>query len=159
MKGQIVGVLLAAGFSTRFGANKLLHCLNDGTPLAIAAARNLIQGIPLAVAVIGPGNDPLGELIEREGLDVVVNDRAGEGMGTSLAYGVKATSEAMGWVIALADMPFIRPATIRSLAERMQGGAIIAAPTHGQRHGHPVGFARSLYSELSRLKGERVRVG
>ena len=109
MKGQIVGVLLAAGFSTRFGANKLLHCLDDGTPLAIAAARNLIQGIPRAVAVIGPGNDPLGELIERVGLDVVVNDRAGEGMGASLAHGVKATSEGMGWVIALADCPSFTP--------------------------------------------------
>ncbi|MDS4069952.1 MAG: NTP transferase domain-containing protein, partial [Candidatus Competibacter sp.] len=31
------GILLAAGFSRRFGANKLLQPLADGVPMALAA--------------------------------------------------------------------------------------------------------------------------
>ena len=42
--------------------------------------------------------------------------RAQEGMGASLACGVMASPDASGWIVALADMPWIRPATIQSVA-------------------------------------------
>jgi molybdenum cofactor cytidylyltransferase len=51
-------------------------------------------------------------------------------------------------------MPFIRPETIRIVTKALQEGAAIAAPSfHGER-GHPVGFARRFYEELSSLRGE-----
>ena len=45
-------ILLAAGRSSRFGGNKLLHPLADGTPVALAAARNLVAALPGALAVV-----------------------------------------------------------------------------------------------------------
>ena len=50
-----VGILLAAGFSRRFGAeDKLMQLLPDGRPLALAAAQNLLVALPRTIAVVRP---------------------------------------------------------------------------------------------------------
>ena len=60
-----------------------------------------------------------------------------------------------GWVIALADMPAIQPASISAVAEALAAGAPLAAPVyHGQR-GHPIGFARRFREALMSLAGDR----
>ena len=88
------------------------------------------------------------------GCNTVVCRNANEGMGTSLAAGVRATSDAKGWVIALADMPFIRPETIRIVTKALQEGAAIVAPSFRGERGHPVGFALRFCEELSSLRGD-----
>jgi len=154
MTSNIVGVLLAAGRGERFGGHKLLAPWHDGAAIAVAAARNLIDALPDSVAVLRPGDEILASLLAAEGLRIVVNPNADGGMGTSLACGV-AASEADGWVIALADMPAIRPATIQAVAEALAAGAPLAAPVyHGQR-GHPIGFARRFRAALAALDGDR----
>ena len=68
----MVGILLAAGFSRRFGAaDKLLQTLPDGRPIALAAAENLIKAIPLTIAVLRPENTALANLLENAGLKIV----------------------------------------------------------------------------------------
>ena len=47
-------------------------------------------------------------------------------MGLSLACGVRASADAPGWVIALADMPYILPATIAALVRCLRRGAALA---------------------------------
>ena len=154
MTSNIVGVLLAAGRGERFGGHKLLAPWRDGTAIAVAAARNLIDALPDSVAVLRPGDEILASLLAAEGLRIVVNPNADGGMGTSLACGV-AASEADGWVIALADMPASRPATIQAVAEALASGAPLATPVyHGQR-GHPIGFARRFRAALAALDGDR----
>ncbi|HYA47354.1 MAG TPA: nucleotidyltransferase family protein [Burkholderiales bacterium] len=155
----IRGILLAAGYSTRFGSNKLLHALpagapDAGTPMAIAAARHLLEVLPDSIAVVRPRAQKLGRLLRDAGCSTVVCKNAGEGMGTSLAAGVRAAAEADGWVIALADMPFVRPDTIAKVVKAMEQGAAIAAPAIGGQRGHPVGFARAFFEALSTLKGD-----
>ena len=154
MISNIVGVLLAAGRGERFGDHKLLARLPNGTTIGVAAARNLIDALPDCIAVLRPGDEILATLLAAEGLRIVVNPNADSGMGTSLARGVDA-AEADGWVIALADMPIIRPATIQAVAEAIAAGAALAAPVfHGER-GHPIGFARRFRTELTSLSGDR----
>jgi molybdenum cofactor cytidylyltransferase len=154
MISNIVGVLLAAGRGERFGSHKLLARLPNGTAIGVAAARNLIDALPNCVAVLRPGDEILASLLAAEGLRIVVNPNADGGMGTSLACGV-AAAEANGWVIALADMPAIRPATIQAVAEAIAAGAELAAPVfHGER-GHPIGFARRFRAALTALDGDR----
>jgi molybdenum cofactor cytidylyltransferase len=75
-------------------------------------------------------------------------------MGASLAWGITHTSQARGWVVALADMPFIRPATVQSVAKAVQQGALLAAPIYQGRRGHPVGFAKALGKELASLSSD-----
>jgi molybdenum cofactor cytidylyltransferase len=150
----IVGVLLAAGAGIRFGGDKLLARLPDGTRVGTRAARVLRSGVDRALAVVRPGDAALAGLIEAEGLDVVFFPDAKEGMGASLAFGVEAAPDADGWIIALADMPLVQRETIEVVAGMLRAGAWIAAPCLRGRRGHPVGFARALFPELTGLGGD-----
>lgn len=150
-----VGILLAAGSGSRFGAHKLLAPLPDGTPVGVAAARTLVQALPESLAVVRPGDDALIDMFTALGLRVVIHPGAQQGMGTSLATGIAACAEADGWLIALADMPWIRPATISLLAARLDAGASLVAPVCDGRRGHPVGFAAHWGERLRALSGDQ----
>jgi len=151
---NFVGILLAAGSASRFGGEKLLHPLADGVAIGAHAARNLLAVLPSVTAVVRWGDFPLQDVLEQEGCEVTMFQGAARGMGASLAYGVAQSGEADGWVIALADMPKVRPATIRGVIAALDGGALIAAPSLGGRRGHPVGFAAALRKELLALDGD-----
>lgn len=159
MAANIRGILLAAGYSKRFGSNKLLQPLPPGSPqagvpIALAAARHLIEALPDSIAVVRPRAQRLGKMLRDTGCKTIVCKNAAEGMGVSLAAGVRAVDDASGWVIALADMPFIRPDSIRIVARALSEGAAIAAPAYRGERGHPVGFARRFLGELSALRGD-----
>jgi molybdenum cofactor cytidylyltransferase len=151
---MINGILLAAGRGSRFGNNKLLHPLRDGTPVAVAAARHLVSVLPESLAVIRPGEEELARLLAAEGLELTVNQQAERGIGDSLACGVAAVAQAEGWVIALGDMPFIQPATIEGIVDLLKQGAWLAAPEYAGKRGHPVGFGQVLRAELEALQGD-----
>jgi molybdenum cofactor cytidylyltransferase len=148
------GVLLAAGLSSRFGGNKLLHPLESGVSVAEQAAHHLLLAVPASLAVIRPGDAPLRARLERAGLRVVECAAAARGMGASLACAVAASARARGWVVTLADMPWIRPSTIHRVALSVEAGAPIAAPRYRARRGHPVGFAAEWREQLLALNGD-----
>ncbi len=163
MSTGIRGLLLCGGAATRFGSNKLLAvppALPGGgeldQPLAVLAARNLIAGVGNALAVIRPGETRLRGALEAVGCDVIECSESRDGIGASLASGVAASASAAGWIVALGDMPFVRPGTIESVRAQLEIGALIAAPLNaltGER-GHPVGFACTLKDELAALRGD-----
>jgi molybdenum cofactor cytidylyltransferase len=153
------GILLAAGFSRRFGENnKLLHPLADGRPIALAAAQNLIQALPTVIAIVRPENHDLAELLMVAGLQVFACGEHEQEMADSLAAVVRYSSvfaaSDKGFVIALADMPYIRPETILAVANALASGASIVVPTYQNQRGHPVGFAAKYRNELEALRGD-----
>ena len=155
MRGApVVGILLAAGSATRFGGDKLLLPLPDGTPIGVAAFKNFAAAVDTVVAVVRIGDDALATVLAAHGARVTACPRAAEGMGESLAWGVRAAPAAAAWLIALADMPWVQPATIVRVGDALRQGALIAAPTWQDARGHPVGFAASLYAELIALTGD-----
>lgn len=158
---MIAGLLLAAGGSQRFGSDKLLAPLPEGTPMAVECARILRRGLeaedPL-LAVVRPDQTELAALLEAEGVSVFFSSRAQGGMGFSLADGVaearRRWPQAAGWLVALADMPFVRINTVAAVARAVEEGAAIAAPFEGDMRGHPVGFSAALGDELAALEGD-----
>ena len=161
MQNKLAGVLLAAGHGRRFGGDKLLARLPDGTPVALAAARNLRAGLagrqPTAVliAVLRPEQEALATLLEGEGFIIVCTTDAERGMGASLAAGVAASADAQGWIVTLADMPWLKADTIASVARALNEGATIAAPVVDGQRGHPVGFSQICRDELLQLDGDK----
>jgi molybdenum cofactor cytidylyltransferase len=155
MNSQVVGILLAAGAATRFGGHKLLARLSDGTPIAVAAAQSLAAAVDRAVAVVRPQDRELAGRLAAAGVEPLACAQAGEGMAASLACGVRRAAAAHGWVIALADMPFIRPPTTAAIARRIGAAHPIVAPVYRGRRGHPVGFYREAGAELTTLQGNR----
>ena len=151
---RIVGLLLAAGSASRFGSDKLLHRLPHGVPIAVQAARHLRKELASVVAVVRPGSDELGELLRAEGCEIAVCENADEGMGASLACAARSAPGADGYLIALADMPFVRPSSIAAVREALERGAPLAAPYFRARRGHPVGVSGSFQAELAALAGD-----
>jgi molybdenum cofactor cytidylyltransferase len=148
------GILLAAGFSRRFGANKLLQPLADGVPLALTAARRLRAALLDVLAVVNPRDPELARLLAEDGFPVTVCPRAQDGLGASLAWAIKYASRADAWIVALADMPYIQPQTIARVADAIDQSTALAAPVFRGRRGHPVGFGRAHFEALVRLAGD-----
>jgi molybdenum cofactor cytidylyltransferase len=122
--------------------------------MAAQAARHLKKEMPRVIAVLRPGADEAGRALAAEGCEIVVCRNAAEGMGASLACAVRAAPEAEGWLVALADMPFVRPTSIAAVRDALVRGAPLAAPYFRGRRGHPVGLARRFRAALEGLKGD-----
>ena len=151
---MIQGLLLAAGKSKRFGSQKLLAHLPNKQVIAIASAISLRNATDGMLAVVDPKDKALIDRLREAKTSIVPCSQSKFGLGHSIACGVAETNDALGWVIALADMPFIKSSTIESVVSILKKGALIAVPVCDGRRGHPVGFSQRLYSELLQLKGD-----
>jgi molybdenum cofactor cytidylyltransferase len=76
-------------------------------------------------------------------------------MAESLVRALSVTRGAAGWVVALGDMPYVRPATIAALMEAIRHGADIAVPTLQGRRGNPVAFSPFHLPRLLELRGDQ----
>jgi molybdenum cofactor cytidylyltransferase len=151
---NVVGLLLAAGSSRRFGSDKLLHRLPDGEFIVAASARRLAAATDRAIVLVRPEQPQLRMALEDLDVDIVEVENASVGMGVTLAAGVRAAPQADGWVVALADMPQVGADTLRQVVAALRTAAAIAAPFHEGRRGHPVGFARQWFDALAGLSGD-----
>lgn len=152
---MIVGVLLAAGAATRFGGDKLLAELAAGQSVAEVACTSLRPAVDRLIAVVRPGADELAARLAAAGAEVSVCAEAAQGMGVSLAHGVRQTADATGWLIALGDMPLVATADARRVADALRDGAVIVVPEVAGRRAHPVGFSSQLFAELAGLQGDQ----
>ena len=147
------GILLAAGSSSRFGGFKLMHMI-DGVPMALKSALTLRAALGAILVAVRPGSPCVPTLLAR-GFKVVECPRAREGMGGTLADVIaQVPPDTGGYVVALADMPFIAPESIRAVARALQDGATLVAPAHRGQRGHPVGLAARYRDELLALQGD-----
>ncbi len=156
---MIQGLLLAAGRSRRFGADKRRAML-DGEPLLLRSVRRWLQARDdvldsLLVVLREPSEQERELAAALQQLDVASTFCADAqwGMGHSLAWGVLQTPRADGWLIGLADMPALQPSSIRAVAHALRPDAIVV-PTHGGLRGHPVGFGRDFGDQLLAVRGD-----
>lgn len=154
-----VGILLAAGFSRRFGTNdKLMHALPDGRAIALVAAQNLVAALPHTVAVVRPESAALAQQLTQAGIVVITCSQQEQEMADSLSTAIRYTAgmaaAADGFVVALADMPYICAQTISDVAGALAAGSAIVVPTYRGQRGHPVAFSAKFRSELEGLHGD-----
>ena len=153
------GILLAAGYGRRFDPDgqqdKLLAPLADARPVLWHSARALADALPGSLAVIRPGQPERARWLHEAGCRVLEAPAAAAGMGHALAAAVAASAEADGWVVALADMPWLPAAAIRAVASRITTPSTVTAPRHAGQRGHPVGFGRAWGAQLMALEGDQ----
>ena len=158
MTPTIVGILLAAGRAARFGGAKLLAVVPGGDVtgecVGAAAARHLLAAVPQIVAVVRPDDPALAATLGAAGARVVRCANADDGMGASIACAVRATPDAAAWIVALADMPWIKPSTIARVVAAVAEGVPVVAPFHAGERGHPIGFGRTCQTALLALTGD-----
>ena len=156
MKNEPAVVVLAAGAGSRYRGTR--HKLSEklgGDTVLVRTLRNAIASEMPVVLVISESL-----IAEAKGLvapqDMVVVDarsQPGWGMGDSIAAGVSIHASATGWLVLPADMPLVRPSSLRAVAAALDQQPIAFAQHRGRR-GHPVGFGAELFSELVMLKGD-----
>jgi molybdenum cofactor cytidylyltransferase len=147
-------ILLAAGRSTRFGADKLRQPL-AGRPIAHHAAHTLSR-IPFAqrIAVVRSADLDLASF----GF-VTVSVEQGAPISASIARGVAAADEGGcdACLIALADMPIVPERHFRALLGSHVGA--VTATISGNLRSVPAVFARTMFPELRGLSGDRGAAG
>lgn len=161
-------ILLAAGSGKRFDPsgqhNKLLARLPSGVSVAASCAQHLLAVTPLCLAVLPalptmptPIQTELSAQLSELGCTItfLLDDATSPSMARSLKHGLLQTDASDAWIIALADMPSIRPESIRRLVDALQAGADIAVLSYQGRRGHPVGFSRLHLPELLQLNGDQ----
>lgn len=153
-------ILLAAGKSERFGGDKRLAEIRQpqGTqqPMLLTTLQQIhASGLPLFV-VLRPGDQQWGDALDKLSIDWGICPEAAQGMGHSLAFGVHATQHWNGWLIALADMPFIHSQTYRQVADSLKQHAIVRPRLQSQpeQPAHPVAFQRQFACELMACEGD-----
>jgi len=140
-------VVLAAGFSRRFGSPKQLFEL-DGETLVRRAARIAREIAPTIVVI------PCGALTIHEalcGLDVAVveNPTAAEGVASSIRAGVAATASDV--LLLVCDQPGVTAGHLRALTTT---GASLSASGYDGTCGTPAYFSAQWRVELLSLRGD-----
>lgn len=92
------------------------------------------------------------DAVRASGLSWHLEQAAHPGMGDSIAAAVRATPEAGSWLILPADLPLVRPDTLRCIAEAPPAQAVVR-PVYQGRQGHPVRFHRDCGEALRALGG------
>ena len=150
MTCNIGALVLAAGFSNRFGSIKLLAELETGLTVFEQTLLRICAAIDSVVVVTRPG---MPDQITSDSFPIHVFDQAKRGMGASLAYGISKIEHWDACLICLADMPFIGQNTYQILADNLTSNKIII-PTYKNKPGNPVGFGREFFGELKTLAGD-----
>ncbi len=158
MTPKIGAILLAAGLSRRAGDINKLTARLEGTAIVRRCLITLVS-IDADPLIVVTGHQP--DLIEQalEGLPArfIHNPDFAEGMASSLVAGIQALPASTDAVlIALGDMPHVKPATYKSLINEYKPdkGQEICVPTFQGIAGNPVLFGRRFFADLAGLSGD-----
>lgn len=154
-QGGCVALVLAAGRAERFGSDKRKARLRSGQSLlaaTLARAREVFDDVRV---VLRPGDVPEQLAIDLQ-VDIVWAAHADDGMGASLAAGVRALehSGAKAVAVLLGDMPWIDAQTLKQL-RTLSSTDHIVLPFHQGQRGHPVVFGRRFWPALAHLQGDQ----
>jgi molybdenum cofactor cytidylyltransferase len=156
--GSVSAVVLAAGMARRMGREKLLLTV-DGEPLLRHVVRE--AGMLGLSEILVVANEHNREEVRAALIDfpvrVLTNERAGEGIGTSIALGASSVADTSQALLLLqGDQPFVERAMLQKLiGEWREGDFDFVASSFAGVVTTPVLFARKLFDEMRVLRGDR----
>ena len=154
---MIAAVVLAAGASTRFGAQKLLASIGGAPLVRRTVERVVAAGLDDVVVVLGREAEAVRAALDDLPVRFVVNPVFRDGLSTSLRAGIRDLGPRfVAAVIVLGDQPGIRSSTILTLVdEYRRSGQPIVVPAYSGTRGHPVLFDASIFPELAAVTGDQ----
>jgi len=155
------GIILAAGSSTRMGTCKAsLPWIGGKTLLSYQIEQFWLAGI-IPIVVLAPHNlnHRMEELPDSliQHCRIVVNSHPHNGKASSILVGLAALPQTIeSLVISAVDQP--RPAWIYQtlLQSHIASNALITAPVHQQRSGHPLVFSPRLLPNLTMIREDTL---
>ena len=150
-------IVLAAGHSTRMGAQKLLLPLAGRPVVSYAVDAACGASCSPVLVVLGSDADRLSRALPADRrVQIILNPAFESGIASSLQAGLShVPADSPGAVVTVADQPLLRAAHLQKIIDTAieQPLAIVAA-VYGTSRGSPVYFPRELFSELQRLTGD-----
>ena len=155
-------VVLAAGASRRYGSPKQLLRYRGETLVERSVRLAQLAGASAVVVVLGCRADRITRALGhraaplRRKITIVRNARWRDGMGRSLACGIKALPpNARAALVCLSDQPKLQAADLaRLIAAWRSCPQAVAAARYEGRLGVPAVFPRSWFRRLSGLSGD-----
>ena len=169
---KIAMIMLAAGNSRRFGANKLLYEV-DGIPMyrhvlgqLIQVKRQLEEGLNRTYtgnlpdikcrSAVVTQYDSIAETAVEQGIQVLYNPHPEKGISSSLKIGLNANLDADAVLFTVSDQPWLTCDTICKLIQTfLDSGKEIACISCQGKMGNPCIFSKKYYEELLSLEGDK----
>ena len=170
---RVVGLVLAAGASSRLGQPKQLLTDASGLPAVVRVARALTAaGCTDVHVVLGAESELVAAALHEDAVQLVHHDGWQAGMGSSIAAGVRAVRERSvaadahgnvpridGILIAPCDMPSVDVAHLRQLLSAFDGDARVASSYRSETGEEVLGIPAVLpprdFAWLEALDGDR----
>ncbi|HET7212784.1 MAG TPA: nucleotidyltransferase family protein, partial [Terriglobia bacterium] len=154
----MAAVVLAAGESSRMGADKALLMYRGRTFLENIISVLRDAGITNIVVVLGHHAELIQQRVDLSSVEVVVNQDYRRGQTSSLQAGLRvlAPDEPDGVVLCLVDHPVISADPVQKLIQRFRlSGKPVVIPQLNGKHGHPVLLGREVLSQIAALGAEQ----
>jgi len=150
-------IILAAGFSTRMGTQKLILPYQNSTMIETVIDNVLDSRIDMVMVVLGADGDEITRAIGKRPVEYCYNPHPEKGMLSSVLCGFAALPEdANAALVYLGDQPNISPAVtnkiIEAYNEDLRG---IVIPVHNHRRGHPLLVDMKYRKEIDKLDLEK----
>lgn len=150
---MIGAIIMASGFSTRMGKNKLLLPLNGKT--VIEHIIDEVKKCPFSKIVLIAKDEAVIDIGKHKNIKVVINKQAEIGQSESIKLGLQALSDLSGYAFFTGDQPLIDANTIKEIMKVfIHHENQIVIPRYKKRQGSPVIFPLELKNELLSLTGD-----
>ena len=154
---SVAAIILAAGRSTRMGANKLLEVLHD-KPLVRHVTDAALSSIAHPIVVVtGHERERVEAALASLDIGFVHNPNFADGLSTSLKAGIAALpADVSAAIVLLGDMPLITVEAIISVIAAFEASphSLAVVPVYQGEWGNPVLLARQLFNEVATLQGD-----
>ena len=155
---HVVALVLAAGQSSRMGANKLLMDVGGVPMIRATVSRIAASPVGKTIVVTGRDADHVVAALDHLGVATVHNPDFSQGLSTSLKRGIEAMPpDADAVVICLGDMPMVNENVIGRLIAAFNPAEhrSICVPVHEGRRGNPVLWGRQHFAALESISGDQ----
>ncbi len=154
---MVGAIILAAGSSLRFGGDKRKARLANGKMVIEQTLDNVLRNFSAVLLTLRNSDNQFQKTLEKtysdRELTIFQAPNSALGMGDSLASSIRQVEDWDGAFVFLADMPYIRSSTLTSLTRELVYDNIVL-PSHDGLRGHPVGFGKRFFGQLSALEGD-----
>jgi molybdenum cofactor cytidylyltransferase len=149
---MIAAVILSAGESSRMGRPKALLPIDGQTFIEKIVGALKQTSVGKIIVVLGHNGDEMRRSIQHLPVEILINPDYRLGQLSSLQTAIRhlqGETNCDGIVVHLVDHPYINPQLVRLMLHRfVDEKRAIVVPRHQGKRGHPVIFARELFSEL-----------
>ncbi len=151
---MIAGIILAAGFSKRFGGNKLLAEVNGVKMIerVIKACNNSSLDRVLLIY----RNEEIKNIGEKYNIETFYNNNAHLGQSASVKLGVEKAENSSAYMFVMGDQPFITSKLINKLVDKFKNNRFsITVPCYEGKNGNPVTFSSIYREDFLTLQGDK----